>query len=152
MRALIQRVSRASVTVEGDVRGRIGGGMLVMLGAGHADGPEEIDWLARKLAGLRIFSDGEKLMNRSLIETRGAALVIPQFTLFGDARKGRRPEFSGAAKPEVAAPLFDAFCAALAAEGVPVERGVFRAHMEVELVNDGPVTIWIETPPRGAPA
>jgi D-tyrosyl-tRNA(Tyr) deacylase len=91
-------------------------------------------------------------MNRSLIETRGAALVIPQFTLFGDARKGRRPEFSGAAKPEVAAPLFDAFCAALAAEGVPVERGVFRAHMEVELVNDGPVTIWIETPPRGAPA
>jgi D-tyrosyl-tRNA(Tyr) deacylase len=152
MRALIQRVSRASVTVEGDVRGRIGGGMLVMLGAGHADGPEEIDWLARKLAGLRIFSDGEKLMNRSLIETRGAALVIPQFTLFGDARKGRRPEFSGAAKPEVAAPLFDAFCAALAAEGVPVERGVFREHMEVELVNDGPVTIWIETPPRGAPA
>ncbi len=152
MRALVQRVTRASVTVEGTVRGRIGAGLLVLLGAGRDDGATEVSWLARKLANLRIFSDGEQLMNRSLLDSGGGALVIPQFTLFGDVSRGRRPEFLGAAKPEAAEPLFEAFCAALAAEGVPVERGVFRAHMEVELVNDGPVTIWVETPARGGPS
>jgi D-tyrosyl-tRNA(Tyr) deacylase len=146
MRALLQRVTSARVTVAGAVRGEIGDGLVVLLGAGHGDGPREIDWMAKKIAGLRVFADGEKLMNRSVLETGGGALVIPQFTLFGDARRGRRPEFTGAAPPEVAEPLYDAFCAALAAEGVPVARGVFRAHMEVALVNDGPVTIWIESP------
>jgi D-tyrosyl-tRNA(Tyr) deacylase len=149
MRALVQRVSRASVRVDGIERGRIGSGLLVLLGAGVGDGPAEVDWLSRKIAGLRIFGDGERLMNLSLLETGGAALVIPQFTLFGDARRGRRPDFAGAARPEVAEPLFELFCAALAGQGVAVERGVFRAHMEVELVNDGPVTIMIETPPAG---
>jgi len=152
MRALVQRVSRARVTVGGAVRGEIGAGLVVLLGAAGTDGPEETAWMARKIAGLRIFADGEKLMNRSVLESGGGALVIPQFTLFGDARRGRRPDFTGAARPEIAEPLFEAFCDALAALGVPVERGVFRAHMEVELVNDGPVTIWIETPDAGAAA
>lgn len=149
MRALLQRVTSARVTVDGEVRGEIGPGLVVLLGAGRGDGPAEVTWLAKKIAGLRIFADQEKLMNRSVREAGGAALVVPQFTLFGDARRGRRPEFTGAAAPEAAEPLFDAFCGALEREGVPVARGVFRAHMEVALVNDGPVTIWIETP--GAP-
>jgi D-aminoacyl-tRNA deacylase len=152
MRALVQRVSSARVVVEGRVAGEIDAGLLVFLGAGHDDGPREIGWLAKKLAGLRIFGDGELLMNRSVIEIGGAALVVPQFTLYGDARRGRRPDFTAAARPEVAEPLFDSFCVALAAEGLRVERGVFRAHMEVTLVNDGPVTIWIETPSPGGPA
>jgi D-tyrosyl-tRNA(Tyr) deacylase len=152
MRALVQRVSRASVSVDGVVRARIGAGLLVLLGAGAGDGPDEVAWLARKIAGLRIFADGERLMNLSLLETGGAALVIPQFTLFGDARRGRRPDFAGAARPEAAEPLFERFCAALAGQGVAVERGVFRAHMEVELVNEGPVTVMIETPSAGEPS
>jgi len=153
MRALLQRVSRARVTVGGAVRGAIGPGLVVLLGAGAGDAPRDADWLAGKVAGLRIFADGEKQMNLSLLDTGGGALVVPQFTLFGDARRGRRPDFTGAARPETAEPLFERFCAALAERGVAaVERGVFRAHMEVELVNDGPVTIWIETPAPGAAA
>lgn len=153
MRALVQRVTRARVTVDGVVRGEIGPGLLVLLGAGVADGPREVDWLAAKIAQLRIFGDGERLMNLSLLDTAGAALVVPQFTLFGDARRGRRPDFTGAARPEKAEPLFERFCEALAERGVAaVERGVFRAHMEVELVNDGPVTLWIETPAAGEAA
>ena len=137
MRALVQRVSRASVTVDGAVTGRIERGLLVLLGATHDDGEADAAWLAAKLAGLRVFADDAGKMNRDVREAGGAALVVPQFTLYGDARRGRRPEFTAAARP---------------GEGVRVERGVFRAHMDVELVNDGPVTLWIETPPpaRGA--
>lgn len=147
MRALVQRVSRASVTVDGRVTGAIERGLLVLLGATHDDGEAGARWLAAKLAGLRIFPDGAGKMNRDVREAGGAALVVPQFTLYGDARYGRRPEFTAAARPEIAEPLYEKFCEALAVQGVRVERGVFRAHMEVELVNDGPVTLWIETPP-----
>ncbi|MBI5168867.1 MAG: D-tyrosyl-tRNA(Tyr) deacylase [Candidatus Eisenbacteria bacterium] len=146
MRALVQRVSRASVTVDGRVTGAIGRGLLVLLGATHDDSEEGGRWLAAKLAGLRIFPDDAGKMNRDVREAGGAALVVPQFTLYGDARYGRRPEFTAAARPEIAEPLYEQFCEALAAQGVDVERGVFRAHMEVELVNDGPVTLWIESP------
>lgn len=149
MRALVQRVTRGRVTVAGREAGRIDAGLVVLLGAGVADGAAEAVWLARKVAGLRIFGDAEGRMNRDVREAGGGALVVPQFTLYGDARRGRRPAFTGAAPPEVAEPLFEAFCASLASEGVEVARGVFRAHMEVELVNDGPVTIWLESPAAG---
>jgi D-tyrosyl-tRNA(Tyr) deacylase len=143
---LVQRVERASVQVEGQVRGEIGAGLLVLLGATHADGEPDAHWLAEKLAGLRVFADAEGKMNRDVRESGGACLVVPQFTLYGDARHGRRPEFTGAARPEQAEPLYEAFCTRLASLGVPVARGVFRAHMRVELVNDGPVTLLIESP------
>ena len=146
MRALVQRVKRARVLVEGVVTGEVEAGLLVLLGATHDDGTDQADWLARKVAGLRVFEDVEGKMNRDLREVSGRALVVPQFTLYGDARRGRRPEFTAAARPEHAEPLFERFCATLAAEGVPVARGVFRAHMAVELTNDGPVTLMIETP------
>lgn len=146
MRALVQRVTRASVTVEGRVSGSIRTGLLVLLGATHTDGEAEAAWLAAKVAGLRVFADDAGKMNRDVREAGGACLVVPQFTLYGDARHGRRPEFTAAARPEHAEPLVERFCAALAAAGVTVERGVFRAHMEVELLNDGPITLLIETP------
>lgn len=150
MRALVQRVARASVRVEAGESGRIERGLLVLLGATHADGEAEADWLAAKVAGLRVFADAEGKMNRDVREAGGAVLVVPQFTLYGDARRGRRPEFTAAARPEHAEPLVERFCAALAGAGVRVERGVFRAHMQVELVNDGPVTLLIESPAAGA--
>jgi D-aminoacyl-tRNA deacylase len=146
MRALVQRVTHARVTVDGRVTGEIGPGLLVLLGAAHADGEEQAAWLARKLGGLRIFADPEGLMNLDVRQTGGAALVVPQFTLYGETRRGRRPDFTGAAPPRQAEPLFERFCALLVAEGVPVQRGVFGAHMAVELLNDGPVTLLIETP------
>ncbi|MEQ1833155.1 MAG: D-aminoacyl-tRNA deacylase [Candidatus Eisenbacteria bacterium] len=146
MRALVQRVTRASVTVESRVSGAIGRGLLVLLGATHTDGETEACWLATKVAGLRVFADDAGKMNRDVREAGGACLVVPQFTLYGDARHGRRPEFTAAARPEHAEPLVERFCAELVAAGVTVERGVFRAHMEVELSNDGPVTLLIETP------
>lgn len=142
----MQRVAHARCTVEGRVTGAIGRGLLVLLGATHADGDEQALWLAAKLAGLRVFPDDDGRMNRDVRECGGAALVVPQFTLYGEARHGRRPDFLAAARPEVAEPLYEKFCAALAAEQVRVERGVFRAHMQVELLNDGPVTLMIETP------
>jgi D-tyrosyl-tRNA(Tyr) deacylase len=145
MRALIQRVRRASVLVEGRVTGAIERGLLVLVGATHADGPGQADALARKVAGLRVFADDDGHMNLDLRGVSGAVLVVPQFTLYGDARRGRRPDFVKAARPEQAEPLFERFCSTLAAEGLPVERGVFRAHMEVELVNDGPVTLMLES-------
>jgi D-tyrosyl-tRNA(Tyr) deacylase len=151
MRALVQRVTRARVTVDARTTGQIDQGLAILVGAGRDDTEDDADWLARKIAGLRVFGDDENLMNRSVIEVGGAALVVPQFTLYGDARRGRRPDFTAAAAPERAAPLFERFCASLETSGVRVERGVFRAHMQVELVNDGPVTIWIESP-RGAEA
>lgn len=147
MRAVIQRVQRAQVTVEGEVVGQCGAGLLVLLGVAPTDGPDQVAWMARKLAGLRIFADDAGRFDRSLLDICGDALVVSQFTLFGDCRKGRRPNFSGAARPELAEPLYEAFCDALAAEGVAhVGRGRFAAMMQVELVNDGPVTLVVETP------
>lgn len=151
MRALVQRVSEARVRVDGAVRGAIGSGLVVLLGAATGDGVAEADALARKTAALRVFADGAGRMNRDVREAGGGVLVVPQFTLYGDARHGRRPDFVRAARPEVAEPLFERFCATLAAEGVAVERGVFRTHMEVALVNDGPVTLMLEYGPGAAP-
>ncbi len=142
----MQRVARARVTVAGRVTGEIGPGLLVLLGAAPGDGEAEVRWLARKVAGLRVFADGAGQMNRDVRESGGAVLVVPQFTLYGDVRRGRRPDFTGAARPELAEPLVERFCERVGAEGVRVERGVFGAHMVVELVNDGPVTLLIETP------
>jgi len=146
----VQRVLRARVTVEGRASGEIGAGLVVLLGATHEDREADADWTARKVAGLRVFADEKGLMNRDVREAGGAILAVPQFTLYGDARRGRRPDFVRAARPEHAEPLFERFCAALASERVAVARGVFRAHMEVELVNDGPVSLMIESPPAGA--
>jgi D-tyrosyl-tRNA(Tyr) deacylase len=149
VRALVQRVSRARVTVGGRTTGEIARGLLVLLGAAHGDLPADADWTARKIAGLRIFADERGLMNRDVREVEGGVLAVPQFTLYGEARRGRRPDFLRAARPEQAEPLFERFCVSLAAEGVEVARGVFRAHMAVELVNDGPVTLLVESPREG---
>ena len=146
MRALLQRVSRARVTVADSVSGGIGCGLVVLLGVTHGDGGREAKWLAQKVAGLRIFADDAGHMNLDVRAVGGACLVVPQFTLYAEARHGRRPDFIAAAAPVHAEPLVEAFCGELIAAGVRVERGVFRAHMQVELVNDGPVTIWLETP------
>ena len=145
MRAVVQRVSRASVTVDGDVVGAIERGFVILLGVTHADGEEQARWLANKVAGLRIFEDDEGKMNRSLLDVGGSALVVSQFTLYGDCRKGRRPSFTGAAHPEVAEPLCERFADLLREAGVTrVESGVFGAHMMVEIHNDGPVTLVID--------
>jgi len=134
------------VTVDGAVTGAVGRGLLVLLGVGPTDGEAEAAWLAQKVATLRIFPDADGKMNRSLVDDGLGALVVSQFTLYGDARKGRRPSFVGAAPPSLAEPLYQRFCALLAAEGVPVAKGVFQAHMDVEQVNDGPVTLILDTP------
>jgi D-tyrosyl-tRNA(Tyr) deacylase len=147
MRAVVQRVSRASVTVGDEVVGAIGPGLLVLLGVAPTDTEEEGRWLAAKLASLRIFPDEQDKMNLSLLESGGEALVVSQFTLYGDTRKGRRPSFVAAAPPALAEPLYERFCEALAAEGVrQVARGRFGASMEVALVNHGPVTLILESP------
>ncbi|HEY4233245.1 MAG TPA: D-aminoacyl-tRNA deacylase [Lacipirellulaceae bacterium] len=145
MRACIQRVSEAQVTVDGDVIGRIGRGLVVLLGVGVNDGEVQVDWLAEKIVGLRIFEDDVGKMNRSLAEVGGAMLVVSQFTLYGDARKGRRPSFTDAAPPELAERLYEAFAARVRGQGIELATGRFRAHMLVRLVNDGPVTLWIDT-------
>ena len=146
MRAVIQRVSSASVAIDGKVRSAIGPGLLVLLGVGHDDGPEDIDWLVRKVAGLRIFDDAAGVMNRSVVEAGGEAMVVSQFTLRASTKKGNRPSYIGAAGHEKAIPMYEAFCAALsAAVGRPVGTGEFGADMKVSLVNDGPVTICIDT-------
>jgi len=144
MRAVVQRVSRASVSVEGEVIGAIGRGVVVLVGVTHGDTEEQAGWLARKVAGLRIFEDQAGKINAGLHDVGGAALVISQFTLYADARKGRRPSFTDAAPPEVAEPLVDYFARALQEQGVHVETGAFGAHMLVEIHNDGPVTILLE--------
>jgi D-tyrosyl-tRNA(Tyr) deacylase len=144
MRALLQRVRQASVSVGGKVVGQIGHGYVILLGVGHGDSPEQAAWLANKIAGLRVFEDDEGKFNLSIQDVGGSALVVSQFTLFADARKGRRPSFVDAALPEVAEPLIEHFAELLRAEGVPVEIGVFGAQMLVEIHNDGPVTIWLE--------
>ena len=144
MRAVVQRVARASVTVEGRVTGSIGRGLLVLVGFAPDDVPDRVEWMADKVAGLRVFADHEGKMNRDLAAVGGAVLVVSQFTLYGDASKGRRPSFIGAASPDVAIPLYEAFIAALRGRGIPVETGEFGAMMDVELVNDGPVTLILE--------
>jgi D-aminoacyl-tRNA deacylase len=144
MRAVCQRVSRARVTVGEDTVGEIAHGLVVLLGVAQEDGTSEAQRLAGKIARLRIFEDADGKFARSLLDLSGAALVVSQFTLIADTRKGNRPSFTDAARPEQAEPLYDAFCAALEREGVAVERGVFGARMQVELVNDGPVTIVLE--------
>lgn len=149
MRAVIQRVSSASVTIDGAVRSAIGPGLLVLLGIGHEDGPQDVEWLAAKVAGLRIFADEAGVMNRSVVDVGGEALVVSQFTLMASTRKGNRPSYIGAAGHELAIPLYERFCAALsAAIGKEVGTGVFGADMKVALVNDGPVTICIDTKNR----
>jgi D-tyrosyl-tRNA(Tyr) deacylase len=145
VRVVLQRVSRAEVRIEGRTVGRIGRGHLVLLGIAEGDGPEQVEWMADKIVGLRIFADDEGKMNRSLDEVEGDVLVVSQFTLLGDVRKGRRPSFIGAAAPERAIPLYERFVDTLRASvRGRVETGEFGALMDVELVNDGPVTLVIE--------
>lgn len=146
MRALIQRVSQAHVTVAGEVTGRIDAGLLVLLGVGKQDGGKEIAWMAEKIVGLRIFEDDAGKMNLSLQDVGGEMLVVSQFTLFGDCKKGKRPSFIDAAPPEFAKQLYEQFVAAIQSRGIQAATGRFREHMEVSLVNDGPVTLWIESP------
>src|SRR5436189_881296 len=145
MRALLQRVSHASVTVDGNVVGQIGQGLLVLLGVGQDDSEIQVKTLADKIAHLRIFGDDEGKMNRSLLDIAGEVLVVSQFTLYADMRRGRRPSFTGAAPPAIAEPLVERFKAAIAAYGLTVADGIFGAMMQVELCNDGPVTIWIDS-------
>jgi D-tyrosyl-tRNA(Tyr) deacylase len=144
LRVLLQRVARASVTVRGERVSEIGPGLLLLVGVGKDDGFGEYDRLAQKVFNLRVFEDEDGRMNRSLSDVGGEILVVPQFTLYGDVRKGRRPSWDAAAPPEVAEDRVEAFARALEALGASVQRGAFREHMEVELVNDGPVTIWID--------
>lgn len=149
MRALIQRVSSASVTIAGTVHSSIGQGLLVLLGVEETDHDEDISWLAGKIARLRIFSDADGLMNLSVTESGGSALVVSQFTLHASTKKGNRPSFIRAARPEQAIPLYEKFCAVLGTEiGRPAATGVFGADMQVSLNNDGPVTIWMDTKQR----
>jgi D-tyrosyl-tRNA(Tyr) deacylase len=145
MRAVVQRVSRAKVSVEGRVTGEIGAGLMVLLGVGHEDSAAVAASLAEKVANLRIFEDEQGKMNRSLLEVKGAALVVSQFTLYGDARGQRRPSFISAAPPDKAAALYEEFTSALRALGVTVATGIFQAMMSVELVNEGPVTILLDS-------
>ena len=145
MRAVIQRVSRASVTVDRRVAGEIGAGLMVLLGVGKTDNPESAAYLAEKIANLRIFPDEAGKMNLSLLDIRGSALVVSQFTLYGDTRAGRRPSFIQAALPEEANRLYEEFVRSMRSLRIRVETGVFQAHMQVELVNDGPVTILIDS-------
>jgi len=149
MRAAIQRVSEASVRIEDRVHASIGGGLLVLLGIEESDTNEDIEWLSGKIVRFRIFNDQSGLMNRSIEETRGDILVISQFTLFASTKKGNRPSYSRAARPDIAVPLYEKFLARLAADlGRPVRSGIFGADMKVSLVNDGPVTILVDTRTR----
>ena len=145
MRAVLQRVSRARVTVEGKITGEIGAGLMILLGVGREDSPAVAANLAEKCANLRIFEDDQGKMNRSLLEVKGSALVVSQFTLYGDARGQRRPSFITAAPPELAKSLYEEFCATLRKLGVTVATGIFQAMMSVELVNEGPVTILLDS-------
>lgn len=144
MRALVQRVSQASVQVDGKLVASIGRGLVILLGIGQGDGQQQASFLAEKIAQLRVFEDARSKFNLSLRDVGGEALVVSQFTLYGDAHKGRRPSFSEAARPELAAPLVDLFAAFLRAQEIPTQTGIFGAHMLVTIENDGPVTIWLE--------
>lgn len=145
MRAVVQRVSQGSVTVAGDITGEVGIGYVVLLGVGQGDTEADADYLAEKIANLRVFEDAEGKMNRSVLDVGGGALVVSQFTLYGDARKGRRPSFTDAAPPDEGKRLYDYFCDKLAGYAIPVARGIFQASMSVALVNEGPVTILLDS-------
>ena len=145
MRVLLQRVSRAKVAVAGEADRGVGIGLLVLVGVGPEDDEATAKRLAEKTANLRVFENEQGKFDRSLLDVKGGALVVSQFTLYGDARKGRRPDFTGAARPEKAEPLVKAYADALAGHGVEVKTGTFGAHMDVELVNDGPVTLWLDS-------
>jgi len=149
MRCVLQRVSSASVSVNGQVVGAIGPGVLALVGVAKADGPADIEYVASKIRDLRIFGDERGRLNRSIVETGGAVLVVSQFTLLADVGKGRRPGFDAAAPPEIARQHYESLVQALRADGLPVETGVFQAMMQVALVNDGPVTIWIDSHREG---
>ncbi len=151
MRAVIQRVLEAKVVVDGKTVSEIGPGLLVLLGVGRLDTEQDAAWLAEKIANLRIFEDADGKMNRSLLDGSKAAIVVSQFTLYGDAQKGRRPSFIEAREPVEANRLYELCCERLRAAGVSVGTGVFRADMKVHLVNDGPVTIWLESPATARP-
>jgi D-tyrosyl-tRNA(Tyr) deacylase len=145
MRAVVQRVSQARVVIDGAVVGEIQRGLLVLLGVTHTDKAEQARWLAEKIVGLRIFADAEDKMNLSVADVQGAVLIVSQFTLHGDCSKGKRPSFIDAARPEVAIPLYEEFVNAVKAQGVPVQTGRFGAMMAVELTNDGPVTLIVDS-------
>jgi D-tyrosyl-tRNA(Tyr) deacylase len=145
VRAVVQRVSGASVTVEGRVTGSIGPGLCILLGVAQGDTAADAEWIAAKAVELRIFEDQQGKMNRSLLDVGGELLVVSQFTLLGDARQGRRPAFTGAASPDEAQPLYDKFCALCRERGVRVAEGVFRATMQVRVVNEGPVTLLLDS-------
>jgi len=146
MRAVLQRVSRASVTVEGKIISSIGEGILILLGVEPADTSEDIEWLSRKIANLRIFNDEKGVMNKSLLQTKGDAIVVSQFTLYAATKKGNRPSYTNAAKPEVAVPLYEKFIDIFQKDiEKKVGTGIFGADMKVDLLNDGPVTIWLDT-------
>jgi D-tyrosyl-tRNA(Tyr) deacylase len=145
LRAVVQRVTRARVAVDARIAGEIRAGLLILLGVARTDNPESASYLAEKIANLRIFPDAAGKMNLSLLDVKGAALVVSQFTLYGDTRGGRRPSYVQAAGPEQANALYEEFVRSLRTLGVPVETGVFQAHMEIELVNDGPVTILLDS-------
>lgn len=147
MRVVLQRVSKASVTIAGRVTGEIGRGFCLLIGFTHGDTAAEVDWMAEKVAGLRLFSDADGKMNLGLEEVGGSLLVISQFTLYGDAAKGRRPSFIDAARPEVAIPLYDRFLGLLRERGLTVAAGEFGADMKVEIHNDGPVTLVLDRAP-----
>ncbi|MBN1145914.1 MAG: D-tyrosyl-tRNA(Tyr) deacylase [Anaerolineales bacterium] len=144
MRVVLQRVSHGRVSVDGQVIAEIGPGLVILLGVGPQDGEEQVRYLVEKIANLRIFEDDQGKINRSLLEVGGQAIVVSQFTLYADTRKGRRPSFTDAAPPEIASPLVDRFAELLNAQGAPTQTGEFGAHMLVEIANDGPVTIWME--------
>jgi D-tyrosyl-tRNA(Tyr) deacylase len=144
MRVLLQRVTEASVAIDGAVVGAIDNGLMLLVGFTHGDTNATVDWMADKVAGLRVFNDEDGKMNRDLAEAGGAVLVVSQFTLYGDAAKGRRPSFLAAARPDVAIPLYEAFLAALRCRGLVVANGEFGADMQVSLINDGPVTLMLE--------
>jgi D-tyrosyl-tRNA(Tyr) deacylase len=148
MRAVVQRVSSARVVVDGETTGEIGRGFLVLLGVAASDGDEDLRWLVDKVVGLRVFNDAEGKMNLALAEVGGEMLVVSQFTLLGDCRKGRRPSFIDAAPPEMAERMYDQFVAAVQQRGIRTETGRFRTHMDVQLVNDGPVTLVIDSAER----
>jgi D-tyrosyl-tRNA(Tyr) deacylase len=144
MRVLLQRVAEASVSIDGRIVGAIGAGFVLLVGFTHEDTADAVRWMTDKVVGLRLFADGEGKMNRDLAAVGGAVLVVSQFTLYGDAAKGRRPSFTGAARPEVAIPLYQRFLAELRKLGIDVASGEFGADMQVSLVNDGPVTLMLE--------
>ncbi|MDR1621236.1 MAG: D-tyrosyl-tRNA(Tyr) deacylase [Synergistaceae bacterium] len=145
MRAVVQRVAQSAVAVDGKTVGKIGGGLCILLGVGVGDSEEDAEWLADKIANLRIFEDGEGKMNRSLLEAGGGALVVSQFTLYGDCRKGRRPSFVEAAPAGEGNRLYEYFVERMRLRGIETECGIFQTHMRVEIVNDGPVTLILDT-------